>query len=187
MAPKWRKPKLTWKSIPHGDTQSTSLSLSLLWAHTHCHFKTRLLETWTAWCRGVAMCGVCMWGATFSSGCPDPDWRLLRQSRRFHFPWPESERQRAAWRQDPPSPLPSCPPCDVTGPLCVTSLGGGAVKDSKGHWFPYGQPVVGINKIKYIVRPSFKRCARYPLFYFSNADLRPLIWLLSYCFKNVCW
>ena len=164
MAPKWRKPKLTWKSIPHGDTQSTSLSL--LWAHTHCHFKTRLLETWTAWCRGVAMCGVCMWGATFSSGCPDPDWRLLRQSRRFHFPWPESVRQRAAWRQDPPSPLPRCPPCDVTGPLCVTSQGGGGLsRIQKGtdflmdnQWWAsiklntlWGPPLKGVHDILYFI------------------------------------
>ncbi len=42
-----------------------------------------------------------------------PTVGLLRQSRRFHFPW-HSETQRAAWRQDsPPTPL-SCF-SDVTG------------------------------------------------------------------------
>jgi hypothetical protein len=34
-----------------------------------------------------------------------PTVGLLRQSRRFHFPW-HSETQRAAWRQDSPPPPP---------------------------------------------------------------------------------
>ncbi len=82
-----------------------------------------------------------------------PTVGLLRQSRRFHFPW-HSETQRAAWRQDSPPPPSSAASLMSQGTLCDVREGGGG-QLAKDVWrsFFCGSLLVVCCSLQYLFNP----------------------------------